>query len=537
MPTVSLSVTKTVKQENNIVISSEQIKNSIGETLKDNNVDVQGSIIHPDISLNGSTFQQSSIYFNGIKVDDPQTAHNNFNVPVPNSDIQGIELLQNQGLAGGVNIVTKRPENEISEDFSFGDYNTQRDNVTVSHKWDTFANRLSFERSSSDGFTFDTDYDITDVSDRFEWSGSGLDGGLSLGYLKKDLGARGFYADFPSFEWTKTYLSEIDLNYEYEGILIKPEFLWKQNNDEFQLDVTRPGLSFNKSRTDIYSEQIAVLENNFTFTPNVTTEKMISSDLGDHQRDVCDIAADYDYSFTGGLNSTLGLRYNEFSGTSLLLPYFLSAYNISDSTKVHLLLRGSARQPSFTELYYHDAADTGNANLHFERATSYEAGADYDFLSLNLFLRDERNIIDWIKYNASDPIYQAANIGNARFYGYEIGAKKNLGVIKTSLKYTFTNSEKKADYISKYALQYAKYLLTGEVSYPVVWDIEHSITGLYKKRVTGEEYFVLDTKLAKKVPYGEYYVEVDNVLDKDYTEIPFVPMPPRILHAGLKLSF
>ena len=68
-----------------------------------------------------------------------------------------------------------------------------------------------------------------------------METGFSFGYLKKDIGARGFYADYPSYEWTETYLSKINLNFEHSGFLINPEFQWKQNNDEFELDITKPG--------------------------------------------------------------------------------------------------------------------------------------------------------------------------------------------------------------------------------------------------------------------------------------------------------
>ncbi len=537
VPTVSLSVTKTVRQENKVVISSENIKGTVNETLKDYGIDIQRNTIHPNISVKGATFQQSSVFIDGVKVDDQQTAHNNLNIPIPVEDIEKIEILSDKGLAGAINIVTKKLENKISADISAGDFTTKNGRISVSHKWNKFANRLSFEKKVSDGFTFDTDYDITNFSNRFDWNFSELKTGFSFGYLKKDFGARGFYAPVPSYEWTKTYLSKIDFNFDQSGFLIKPEFQWKQNHDEFELDIKKPGWSFNRHKTDVFTTQVSVSKNRFSLTPVMSTEKIESSNLGNHKRDVYDVSADYNYDFIQNINSTLGLRYNRFSDNSLLLPLFSSSYNFSEKTKVHFLVRSSARQPSFTELYYNDKANTGNSDLNFEKAILYETGINYDFLSLNLFLRDEKDIIDWIKWNKTDLQWQATNIGDARFYGYEFGCKKSFGILTAAAKYSYTNSEKHSDFISKYALRYAQHLLTGEISYPVIWQIEHSINGLYKKRVSGEEYFVADTKLTKKFSLGDYYIEVDNLLDKDYTEIPFVPMPPRIIHVGIKLTF
>ena len=540
-PTISISISKTVVSEKNVVISSENIKGSVSETLENSGIDIQRNTVHPNISLKGATFQQSSIFVDGVKIDDPQTAHNNLNIPVPVEDIEKIEVLSDKGLAGAINIITKKPDNKISTDISVGDFFTKNGNISVSHKWDKFANRLSFEKKVSDGFSFDTDYDITNLSNRFEWKLSELKTGFSFGYLKKDLGARGFYADYPSYEWTKTYLSKIDFNFEQSGFLIKPEFQWKQNNDEFELDIRKPGWSFNKHKTDVFTTQVTVSKNNFSLTPSVSNEKINSSNLGKHKRDVYDVSTDYNYSFTQDVNSTLGIRYSEFSGNSLVLPYFLSSYNFSGKTKLYLLFRESARQPSFTELYYNDKANTGNSSLNFEKATLYETGVNYDFLSLNLFLRDEKDIIDWIRWSTTQK-WQATNIGNARFYGYAINI---IAAAPLRVLYTYTNSEKNADYVSKYALRYAHHLLTGEISYPIIYGVEHSVDGIYKKRVSGEEYFVMDTKISKEFslgataesPVGNYYIEVDNLLDKNYTEIPFVPMPPRIVHVGIELAF
>ncbi|MDO8734117.1 MAG: TonB-dependent receptor, partial [Elusimicrobiota bacterium] len=358
--------------------------------------------------------------------------------------------------------------------------------ISVSRRWNKFANRLSFEKKVSDGFTFDTDYDITNLSNRFEWKLYDLETGFSFGYLKKDIGARGFYADYPSYEWTKTYLSKIDFNLEQSGFLIKPEFQWKQSNDEFKLDVRKPGGPDNKHKTDIFTGQLKISKNNFSFVPAVTTEKIRSSNFGNHKRDVQDIYADYNYDFTQNFNSTYGIRYNGFSNASFILPYFSSSYNFSEKTKLHFLFRKSARQLSFTELYYNDIANLGSPDLNYEKATLYETGINYDFLSLNLFLRDEKDIIDWIKRNKTDLQWQATNIGSVRFYGYEVSGKKTFYKFETTVKYSYTESPEVADFISKYALRYAQHLLTGEISYPVMRQIEHSINGLYKKRVSGE---------------------------------------------------
>ncbi|MDD5686516.1 MAG: hypothetical protein PHE88_01630 [Elusimicrobia bacterium] len=36
---------------------------------------------------------------------------------------------------------------------------------------------------------------------------------------------------------------------------------------------------------------------------------------------------------------------------------------------------------------------------------------------------------------------------------------------------------------------------------------------------------------------GDYFIKIENLLDKNYIEIPFVPMPPRTISAGVKIEF
>ena len=62
------------------------------------------------------------------------------------------------------------------------------------------------------------------------------------------------------------------------------------------------------------------------------------------------------------------------------------------------------------------------------------------------------------------------------------------------------------------------------------------MSALYKKRISGEEYFTLDTELLKNFSAGKYYVKITNLLYRKYTEIPFVPMPPRIFEFGVTVN-
>lgn len=534
---VYTSINRKIAKKYTVNISSPEIKSSLNETFADSGLDTQRNLIHPNISIKGATFQQGAVFIDGIEITDPQTAHHILNIPLTVNDIEKIEFLPGQGYAGGINIITRQPENNICADISAGDFSTGNGRVTVSRLWNKCSDTISFENKFSDGYAYDTDYNVTTFFNKYELYRPSFESGFLFGYLKKNFGAKGFYADFPSYERTETYIAKINMDYDYAGFSLRPEFQFKRNIDDFELDIRRPGWSANSHRTDIYTGKFSVSKNNFSSDIAVSEEKITSSNLGFHERTTSRLAGNYIFGALNSLNIDPGITFTIFPDNSVFSPSLNLDYNISTELKIKSMIRHSSRLPSFTELYYTDAANSGNPNLGSEEAILCETGVTYSGCGLNLFTRNERGIIDWIKLNANDPKWQATNIGEAQFYGYEIKIEKNTAGIKTKLAYSYVNSAKKADYVSKYALRYARYLASGEISYPLFYGIEQSINGIYKKRISGEEYFVVDTVITKHFSKGKYYLKVANLLDRNYTEIPFVPMPPRIFNFGITINY
>ena len=50
-----------------------------------------------DISVRGGSYEQMAIMLNGVRINDPQTGHHNFNIPLDLGCIQRIEILQGPG--------------------------------------------------------------------------------------------------------------------------------------------------------------------------------------------------------------------------------------------------------------------------------------------------------------------------------------------------------------------------------------------------------------------------------------------------------
>lgn len=86
--------------------------------------------VQADISMRGGTFDQVLILLNGINITDPQTGHQNLDLPVDISVIDRIEVLQGTALnvfglsafSGAINIITgESAENAINVELVAGE--------------------------------------------------------------------------------------------------------------------------------------------------------------------------------------------------------------------------------------------------------------------------------------------------------------------------------------------------------------------------------------------------------------------------------
>jgi hypothetical protein len=102
IPTNSLYVSRTID-----IIDEELIKTlgvtSVEELLqRESNVDIQPRGIfgvQSDVSIRGALFGQQLILLNSVRMNDAQTAHHNFDLPISLDQIERIEVLKGAGSA------------------------------------------------------------------------------------------------------------------------------------------------------------------------------------------------------------------------------------------------------------------------------------------------------------------------------------------------------------------------------------------------------------------------------------------------------
>jgi iron complex outermembrane receptor protein len=76
-----------------------------------------GEGVQADLAIRGTTFEQSLVLVNGLRVDDPETGHLNLDIPVPLDAVARVDVLHGSGstfygsdaIGGAVNLLTSAP--------------------------------------------------------------------------------------------------------------------------------------------------------------------------------------------------------------------------------------------------------------------------------------------------------------------------------------------------------------------------------------------------------------------------------------------
>jgi len=506
--------------------------------------------IQSDITVRGSKFNQVLILVNGIKIHDPQTGHHTLDIPLSLADIERVEILGGQGSAaygenaigGVINIITKTSgRTRLSGSLSLGQHKTALGNLSYTFSVKKLAQTLSLYYGRSDGFMYDRDFETFNLTSITRTEIKDMKFNLLIGHNRKGFGANGFYAPFPSREWTRTTFA--GLNTEIKKTTVK--VYYRQHHDRFILDREQPDFfqnsHFNRSYgTEISSQFNLWSQGRFLLGAEIRRDGIQSLTLGDHSRFKYSAFSEYRSTFQGSFQFNAGLRGDNFSNYGLVISPSLSM-SFFPATK--LKFRASAGQafrvPTFTELFYSSPANKGNPDLQPEKSLSLEMGADLypakDVkMECTLFFRKDRSLIDWIK-RGNELYWHTENIHMVHFMGVETFLNfKN----RMTLGYTFlrSNLQGEQNFLSKYVLNHPVHHVTASVFFTFPLDITTGLFGVYKQLNQGRSFVILDLKLSKKFKRMIFFIQVTNLLDIHYEEIPGVRMPGRWLITGFQFN-
>ncbi|MBC7364168.1 MAG: TonB-dependent receptor, partial [Candidatus Aminicenantes bacterium] len=426
-----------------IVIKKEDLRQLPVRTLSEAlryfaSIDLQerGSFgVQADLSMRGSTFQQVLVLVDGVRVNDLQTAHHNLNLSIPLESIERIEILKGSGsslygadaFGGVINIVTRNSEkNSFSGKVAGYEYKTWSTTAALGIKEGKVSSLLSFERSVSDGFMADRDFDLFSLYQKLVFPLGKTQVEALVCHSEKDFGAYDFYTpgmNFPSREATRATFLNLRLTRNFGGSTIKQELYFRSHFDRFILDRSRPEFYTNETKNHYLGYGLVWQGKGFSTGVEVVGEGYMSLIGGQHSNLKLALFAEGRKVVLEKLIGNLGARldYHQTYGFNFS-PDFSLSYPVSSSFKIRASVGGCYRAPSYTELYYQDPVNLGNSSLKPEKGINSEVGLEAMLLGVlkaefTLFRRTGKNLIDWVK---RDNKWQAENIRERKVSGTEI---------------------------------------------------------------------------------------------------------------------
>lgn len=546
-------------------ISSDSVKSggTIGAALESAaGMDVQrrgAPGTQGDISIRGSSFQQNLVLLDGIRMNDPQTAHHNMDLPLTILDIERLDVLRGpyssvygpDAYAGAVNIITRRPDKDrTAARLGVGEFSTWSALASCERKWKGFGQKLSLEKDASGGYRKGTDHRSENLFSRSTLDVPGGEVNFTAAYLDKDFGASHFYGTVINDEREHTRTRFVSLAPEFgdeNSILVEPKAYFRRHDDRFSY-LYGSARYTNRHITDVSGGELRLKKKIeglgvLSAGGEYSGEKIDSSNIGGHGTVRKAVFARYAVSLPLGLDLDAGIRNDRHSSWGWQTsPGLRLGLALSEGARLWAAAGKSFRAPSFTELYYHDPSNIGNSALKPEKSAAYETGLDWKpaktfSLRAAVYRRNESNLLDWTRPGASGP-WTANNIGKVKVWGAEETLVSAIGALRASLNYSYIYKDSPGDnYLSKYSMRYARHKGALWLKYLFPRGAALALNFSAVKRVKEKGYVLADTEFSKKYGAFEATAGVTNLLNADYEEIPGAGAPGRWLRVSLGCTF
>lgn len=391
-----------------------------------------------DLVINGSSFSEAGIVFNGATLRNAQTEHFNADLPVAADWLQGGRVLTGLELfregaghpAGSVAARTAAPEERGGkvttgvglDGLVFG----RVDDVEVFEVGDSgriwvgaFADAARADRI--DGYESNP-MDRASAGGRLgfgteEWTLDAL-----VAWAWRDFGCTGSYGaneKYPAWERDGTGLVSADWRYDAgDDQTSEISVLWSRGRDEYELYRDNPDYYRNTHLSDSVSLHGRTRRH---FSDRVFVDLRGDSDTEAY-------STTHHVNYTGTDPKTKSESFRRFHGAVAVLPgvgfgnwefaaggagEFYSefdatcapaggiAYRLDDDTKFELSYREGCRMPSFTELTYDSPDSKGTRDLPLQRTRSLNLDATCGKARGGLFLMRSERLVDWLKDSPS----------------------------------------------------------------------------------------------------------------------------------------
>jgi len=531
------------------------LRNSIADYLRqDSSLNLQaraGNNVQSDLSIRGTTFEQTLVLVNGFRINDPETGHLNLDLPLPLEAVSRIDVLHGSGstfygsdaIGGAINLITARPTSaSVIVKAGFGSFAAEEQHLQANYTTHSIAEQLAASRDTSDGFIVDRGYHANAASSETWLASKPGTTDILLAVSDRPYGANQFYGPYNSSERTKASFASAQ---QQLGARTAASFAYLRHTDLFVLFAGRPALYENNHVSTSWqaalrrADSIASLHSaTLSYGVESNGDAILSTNLGTHRRTQGATYANLSLPTLKRLSLTLGAREEILSeGGSVFSPTVAAAFSLTPS----LRLRGSGghgfRVPTYTDLFYSDPSTIGNPHLKPESAWSFDAGLDasrgrFSFSATGFHLQ-QKNSIDYSKYVLNDK-WQAQNVNHFNQTGAETSLRIRLPHAQ-ELQFAYTAVRAAAppaglisEYAYNYAAQNALFSWTGQVHHVLV------STRVAVIQKTGRTAYPLwDTSLARSSGRLRPYLRLLNLANTGYQEVPGVPLEGRSFTGGV----
>ncbi len=508
-----------------------------------------------DVSIRGSSFGETLIMVNGLRMDDAQSGHHDSDLPLPTESLARIEVLRGAGstlygsdaMGGAVNFIASDPKHsEIRVGAGVGNFGINQQSLAasfVTHRW---GEQLSVARDFSSGFAPDRDYRSLTIFSATDGKSALGRTHVMLGSGDKPYGADQFYGPFNSWERTKTWFAGLTQDI---GAATEVDIGYRRHSDEFALFRNRPQIYENNHITESWQ---VILRRQEKIKSNLTLlyggegnhDVINSNNLGHHMRSRGAVYVDLDMRTLRRLSFSIGAREEIFDSYGpQLTPTAAASVWLKAGWKFKASASRAFRLPTYTDLYYEDPANVGSPNLKPESAWNYEGGLEWNpggrwKTDLTVFHLREHNVIDYVRYFPSD-LFHAANIQRLNFTGVEANAELRVSnTQRLTVGYTGLHGAQEAlsRVVSKYVFNYPIHNAI------VGWQGQLPLRIQARTRVNMTDRFARDPFAVWDADFGREFgnlgvrLSLSNLSDTEYEEIEGVRMPGRAVVFGLEYA-
>jgi vitamin B12 transporter len=425
------------------VITRDDIARSSARNVADvlstvSGIDVYGrSAAQADVSIRGSSAEQIVVLVDGVRMTDVQSAHYALDLAVPLETVERIEILRGMGSAlygpdaigGVINIVTRRTGSADARARS-GSFGSVTAGLAggASRGVASFSTAADFDKS--DGHRDGTDYRIGQgrASLSVPTSGGIVRTNLAIGI--RDFGAADFYAPYNSIERTTTTTLDSRWDNGVGSWNLTVAGSTRRHQDHYVL--VRGDPSVYENRHESWQTTGDVVGTGEVSGVGVAVgleavhDQLSSARLGGRRDWRSGVFGEASFGGANRASVDLGVRgdhssvYGDFFSPSLSTNVALSS-----SVDVHASGGTGFRAPTWTERFYTDPSNQGNADLRAERFSTGDVGVRAHVgawrFDVTGFARRATNLIDWVRPVGAPAtaVWQATNVGRATFRGIE----------------------------------------------------------------------------------------------------------------------